>query len=144
MFDFLKSNSKENDVAAEEERQVAKARKYLEDTHRSYLEKDEYHIAQTEFHYVETTTYGVFKRYHFYRGFDESLIYVVLSDRERKLVMNDFKSKAGKGYAYQDTIMTRGGHMKHRFYRPNQHNTSLTFMDAKTGKIWGGNFDMDC
>lgn len=144
MFNFLKSNSKENDVAAEEERQVAKARKYLEDTHRSYLEKDEYHIAQTAFHYVKTTTYGVFKRYHFYRGFDESLIYVVLSERERKLVINAFKSKVGKGYMYHDTIMTRGEKMKHRFYRPEYHNTSLTYMEEGTGKIWGGNFDMDC
>lgn len=144
MFDFFKRNSKETDVAAEEERQIAKARKYLEDTHRDYLAKDAYHIAETEFHYVETTTYGIFKRYHFYRGCDERLIYVVLSDRERKLVIDAFKSKAGKGYAYHDTIMTRGERMKHRFYRPNQNNTSLTFMEENTGKIWGGNFDMDC
>ena len=144
MFDFLKSNSKENDVAPEEERQIAKARKYLEDTHREYLSKDEYHVAQTAFHYVKTTTYGIFTRYHFYRGFDENLIYVVLSDRERKIVINAFKSKAGKGYAYHDTIMTRGEYMKHRFYKPNQYNTSLTYMEEGTGKIWGGNFDMDC
>ena len=144
MFDFLKSNSKENDVAPEEERQIAKARKYLEDTHRDYLSKDEYHVAQTAFHYVKTTTYGIFTRYHFYRGFDENLIYVVLSERERKIVINAFKSKVGKGYAYHDTIMTRGEYMKHRFYKPNQYNTSLTYMEEGTGKIWGGNFDMDC
>lgn len=144
MFDFLKSNSKENDAAAEEERQIAKARKYLEGTHRDYLSKDEYHIAQTAFHYVKTTTYGIFTRYHFYRGFDEKLIYVVLSERERKLVADAFKSRAGKGYMYYDTITTKNEHLKHRFYRPNSKNTSLTYMEEETGKIWGGNFDMDC
>lgn len=143
MFDFFKSKSKEVEGEFEEERQIAKARKYLEDTHREYLSQDEYHIAISAFHYVETTTYGIFKRYHFYRGYDKSVIYVVLSDRERKLVIDAFKSKAGKGYAYQDTIITGGSNMKHRFYQPNRHNTSITFMEDKTGKIWGGNFDMD-
>ena len=143
MFDLLKSGAAEPDKAFEEELRVARARKYLEDAHREYLTKDEFNISQTEFHYIETVNYGVFKRYHFYRGFDKTLIYVVLSDRERKLVIKDFKSKAGRRYVYQDTIITGSNQMQHRFYRANQSNTALVFMDANTGKIWDENGDIN-
>ena len=60
MFDFFKRTSKEIDGAAEEEIRIAKARKYLEDTHRDSLSKDAYDIEKEAFHYVETTTYGLF------------------------------------------------------------------------------------
>lgn len=144
MFDLFKSRAKESSEAAEEERRIAEARKYLEDTHRDSYSKDEFDIAKTTFHYIETVKHGTFKRYHFYRGFDERMVYVVLSNREKKIVMDAFKSKAGKGYAYQDSIITKGNGMQHRFYRPNCRNTSITFMDDETGKVWGGNYDMDC
>ncbi len=79
---------------------------------------------------METSEKGAFKRYHFYKGLDKRLIYVVLSDEERKEIIKAFKEKMGDSYAYQDTILSgmTGGVIQHRFYRPKAFNTSITFI----------------
>lgn len=137
MFGFFKRKNKNvNDNAKKEVREspeIAKARKYLESVY-----------GERAFHYMETSEKGAYKRYHFYQGLDKRLIYVVLSDEERKEITKAFKEKMGDSYAYQDTILSSmtGGVIQHRFYRPKAFNTSITFM-TDDGEIWGGNFAMD-
>lgn len=145
MFAFLKRKSGCTQNTGCESREIAKARKFLESTHRTYFPMDEYWTGDgtRPFHYVETSQKGDFKRYHFYQGIDERLIYVVLSDKERNEITKVFRDKMGYSYAYKDSISTKGSGIQHRFYRPNSHNTSITFMDDDTGKIWGGHFAMD-
>lgn len=116
---------------------IAKSRKYLESTHSTYNVFD----GEQPFHYIETSKKGSFKRYHFYQGLNKTLIYVVLSNKERKKIIRYFKEKMGDSYEYKDTIVM-GGVIQHRFYRPQDYNTSITFM-IDDGEIWGGNFAMD-
>lgn len=137
MFGFFKKKNKNvNDNAKKEVREspeIVKARKYLESVY-----------GERAFHYMETSEKGAYKRYHFYQGLDERLIYVVLSDEERNEITKAFKEKMGDSYAYQDTILSSmtGNVIQHRFYRPKAFNTSITFM-TDDGEIWGGNFAMD-
>ena len=140
---FKRKNKNINDKAKKKVREspeIAKARKYLESIHSTHSVL----YGEQPFHYMETSEKGAFKRYHFYKGLDKRLIYVVLSDEERKEITKAFKEKMGDSYAYQDTILSSmtGGVIQHRFYRPKAFNTSITFM-TDDGEIWGGNFAMD-
>lgn len=139
MFGFLK---KKNDCAQKnirESRDIIKAREYLE----SIYPTNSYLYGKEPFYYIETTQKGIYKRYHFYKGFDKKLIYIVLSPKERNEIQKVFNEKKGKGYVYQDTILSgwTGNIVQHRFYRP-KGNTSITFM-SDDGEIRGGNFAMD-
>ena len=144
MFRFFKRKTKDvNDNAKKKVREspeIAKARKYLESIHSTHS----FLHGEQPFHYMETSEKGAFKRYHFYQGLDKRLIYVVLSDEERKEIIKAFTEHMGASYAYKDTILCcmTGNVIQHRFYRPNSYNTSITFM-TDDGEIWGGNFAMD-
>ena len=121
-----------------EERAIEKARRYLEKMH-----PVKYSYQSNTFYYLKTSQKAKYKRYHFRRGFDESITYVVLSDEERKEVIKAFKEKKGDGYAYYDSVIFgHGGKLiQHRFRYINRHDTSLTFM-TENGEIWGGSFEM--
>ena len=121
-----------------EKREIEKARRYLEKTH---LVK--YSFQSNTFHYLKASQNGKYKRYHFRRGFDESITYVAISDKERKAVIKAFEEKKGDGYAYYDSVIFgHGGRLiQHRFHYTNRYDTSLTFM-AENGEVWGGSFDM--
>ena len=137
MFGFFKRKNKNAKGNAKKEvresPEIAKARKYLESVY-----------GKKVFNYVKTSEKGAFKRYHFLEGYDDRLIYVVLSDKERNDIIKAFKEKMGDSYAYKDTILSSmtGNVIQHRFYRPKSSNTSITFMNDD-GEIWGGNFAMD-
>lgn len=140
MFKFFKKKKEYEKKNLRENPEITKARKYLESIHstKSLLYGEE------PFHYIETSQKGEFKRYHFCKGMDKILVYVVLSDQERNEIEKIFKEKMGAKYVYKDTILCpmMGSGFQHRFYRPETFNTSITFMSDE-GEIWGGNFAMD-
>lgn len=118
---------------------IEKAKKYLEKTHPSKRG-----LENNEISYLKTSYKGKHARYHFQRRGDDSITYVVLSDEERSEVIKNFTEQKGEGYAYYDSAILGCGNVsvQHRFYKPDAHNTSLTFM-TDHGEVWGGNFEMD-
>ena len=129
-------NQKEDSIQQEA---IEKAKKYLEKIHPQKSRSE-----NNEFRYLKTSYKGKYARYHFQRGGEDRITYVVLSDEERSEVIKTFKDQKGEGYAYYDSaILGRGNvSVQHRFYQPSAHNTSLTFM-TDYGEVWGGNFGMD-
>ena len=129
-------NKKEESVHREA---IEKARKYLEKIH-----PQKKHSDNNEFRYLRTSNKGKNVRYHFQRGKDDRITYVVLSDEERSKIIKTFTEQKGEGYEYYDSaILGRGNvSVQHRFYQLSTHNTALTFM-TDYGEVWGGNFGMD-
>jgi len=96
--------------------EVKKALKWLESTH---------HVScllfgKHPYHYVDISREGQYMRVFFYRGTDKRLLYVVLSDEERKEIEKTFNEKMGGDelYVYQDTIYSEilCGVIQHRFF----------------------------
>ena len=129
-------NQKEDSIQREA---IESAKKYLEKIHPQKRRTE-----NNEYRYLKTSYKGKHVRYHFQRGADDRITYVVLSDEERSEIIKTFTEQKGEGYAYYDSaILGRGNvSVQHRFYQPDAHNTSLTFM-TDHGDVWGGNFGMD-
>ena len=93
--------------------EIAKAQNYLNKIHpvsRIFYGREPYH-------YMHTSNSGRYVRYHFYKGFDKRLEYIVLSEEERNQKEKQFAEKMGSGYAYLDTIFSDiyGDDVQHRF-----------------------------
>lgn len=132
----VKRNQKEDGIQREA---VEKAKRYLEKIHPQKRKSE-----NNEFRYLKTSYKGKHARYHFQRGVEDRITYVVLSDEERSEIIKTFTEQKGEGYAYYDSaILGRGNvSVQHRFYQPSVHNMSLTLM-TDHGEVWAENFGMD-
>lgn len=83
------------------------------------------------YHYVETSKKGKYKRFHFYKGMDKRMIYIVLSPKERSEIEKNFKEKIGDvRYVYRDTIYSKilGDVVQHRFEISSFGGNSRAYM----------------
>ena len=104
--------------------EIDKAKNYLYKTH----PVSRFFYGREPYHYVNTTYNGRYARYHFYKGYDKRLEYIVLSEEERKQKQQEFEQQMGKGYEYVDTIFSDifGDDIQHRFISKNGERAYLT------------------
>lgn len=123
MFLF-KKQKKHTTTIVRENAEITKAKNYLFRTH----PVSTLFFGREPYHYHSTSHKGKYTRYNFYKGFDNTFIYIVLSDEERMEVEQIFKDKMGGDFIYQDTVFcdVLGDVVQHRFYIPNGSRAYMT------------------
>lgn len=104
--------------------EVIAAREYLHKTHPTLTGRDS-PIAglcgHEPFNYLGCSKNGEYTRYHFCKGLNKRVIYIVLSNKEREKIIQLFKKKTGEngnGFIYKDSLkgMFVGENVQHRFF----------------------------
>lgn len=121
---------------------VAKAKKYLDETHPTLLDRDSIQANRLgiyPFHYIGCSRHDEYTRYYFCQGSDKRIIYVWLSNEERKKIIQLFTQKMKEKFKnykdefkYNDSLSLKGRfvgrNIMHRFYS-NQHRTIVFMSD---------------
>ena len=122
--------------------EVIKAKEYLDRTHPTLIGRGSAIAGlcgNEPFNYLESSQNGEYTRYHFCKGSDKRIIYIVLSDEERKKIIQLFaekmKEKYEEEFIYKDSLkgMFVGEEVRHRFYFTRRR--ALAFMSDE-GAIW--------
>ena len=145
MFPFKKrKNTNASPNTREDSPAVIAAREYLDKTHPTLTGRDSDIAAlcgNEPFKYLGCSQNGEYTRYHFCKGSDERIIYIVLCNEEREKVIKLFTDKMKEmvknyqeEFIYKDSLkgMFVGENVKHRFFS-NRRN-AVAFM-TEDGEI---------
>lgn len=128
-----KFNRSKDDIPLNPE--ILKAKSYIESI---YASKNSFlHHKNGHFKYIGKSKNGQYTRYHFRKGNDTNIIYVVLSEKERNKIKKIFQSGMGNNYKYRDSIISysTGIDVQHRFYNKNNDKLDPVLM-SDSGEFW--------